>query len=77
MGNIINKNTDFGILQGSENAPYVYILYAEYADSLKKHILTLTMPNFLNGITHLTFLALSIIILGISRSEAEVSQPTV
>ena len=26
------------------------------------HTLTLTMPNFLNGIIHLTFLALSIII---------------
>ena len=29
--------------------------------------LTFTMPNSLNGIIHLTFLALSIIILGISR----------
>ena len=29
--------------------------------------LTLTMPNFLNGIIHITFLELSIIILGISR----------
>ena len=30
-------------------------------------LLTLTMPNFINGIIHLTLLELSIIILGISR----------
>ena len=28
----LNKNTEFGILDGSENAPFVYILYAEYSD---------------------------------------------
>ena len=39
--------------------------------------LTLFMPNFLNGIIHNTFLAFSVIILGISRWEAEVGQPTV
>ena len=30
-------------------------------------LLTLTIPNFLNGITHLPFMELSIIILEISR----------
>ena len=39
--------------------------------------LTLTMPNFLNGIIHLHFLALSIIILGILRWKLVVGQPTV
>ena len=39
--------------------------------------LTLTMSHFLNGIIHHTFLELSIIILGISRWELEVGQPTV
>ena len=32
---IINKNTEFGILHGNENAHFVYILYVEYSDSWK------------------------------------------
>ena len=32
MGEIINKNTEFGILHDSENAPIVSILYTEYPD---------------------------------------------
>ena len=30
MGEIINKNTEFSTLHGSENAFFVYILHAEY-----------------------------------------------
>ena len=40
-------------------------------------VLTLTMLNFWNGIIHLQFLALSIIILGILRWKLEVGKPTV
>ena len=32
---MINQNTEFGILHGSENAPFVYILYVEYSDIRK------------------------------------------
>ena len=41
------------------------VIYAHYIFPVTislSHILTLTMPNFLNGIIHLPFLALSIII---------------
>ena len=34
MGEIIHENTEFVILHGSENVPFVYILYAEYSDIL-------------------------------------------
>ena len=30
MGEIINKNTELVIVHGSENAPFVYILYADF-----------------------------------------------
>ena len=43
----------------------------------KRSCLTLNLPIFLNGIIHLPFWELSIIILGISRLELEVGQPTV
>ena len=49
----------------------LYVLF------LNSNFLTLTMPNFLNGIIRLQFLALSITIVGISRRELEVGQPTV
>ena len=39
--------------------------------------ITLTMPKFLNGLIHLIFLALSIIILGIPGENLKVGQPTV
>ena len=39
--------------------------------------LTLNMPNFINGIIHLPFLAQFILILGVSRLGLEVGQTTV
>ena len=45
--------------------------------SLSSIMLTLNLLYFLNGITHLPFLELSITILGISRLGLEAGQPTV
>ena len=54
-----------------ENVEIVTLIEESYIS------LTLTMVNFLNGIFHLLILEVSIIILGISRWEHEVGQPTV
>ena len=56
---------------------FIYIKKIKIYIGCKLVSQTLNLLNFLNGIFHLPFLKQSIIILGISRQELEVGQPTV
>ena len=69
LRNDIIKATILQMLGGYSN--YCFKNMCIWVESISKKILTLNLPNFLNEIIHLPFLALSIIILRISSWELE------